>query len=71
MTDHNTALRTLLAKVEAGDHIALTVNGVTLHYRARKAAERFADLKLRDLQPDPATDASAMLSRAMIAGGGE
>lgn len=60
----------LKAEVKAGDCVALTVNGVTLHYRARKAA-RLGQLKLRDLQPDPETDANAMLSRALIAQEGE
>ena len=61
------ALTTLLERVEAGDCLTLTVDGVTRYYRARKSAARIGHLKLCDLQPDPVSDANAMMARALIA----
>jgi len=56
---------TMLERVEAGDCVTLNIDGVPRHYRARKSAERLGHLKLRDLQPDPVSDANAMMALAL------
>lgn len=54
-----------LKPVEKGDLVGLTVDGVKRFYRARRSVQDIGNLRLCDLQPDPVSDANAMLARVL------
>ena len=54
-----------LQPVKRGDLVRVAVDGVARLYRARRAVRDIGNLRLCDLQPDPVSDANAMMARVM------
>ena len=54
-----------LQPVKRGDLVRVAVDGVARRYRARRDVRDIGNLRLRDLRPDPLSDANAMMARAM------
>lgn len=54
-----------LQPVKRGDLVRVAVDGVSRLYRARRGVRDIGNLRLCDLQPDPVSDANAMMARVM------
>lgn len=52
-----------LQPVKRGDLVRVSVDGVARLYRARRSVRDIGNLRLCDLQPDPVSDANAMMAR--------
>ena len=52
-----------LRPVRRGALVSLTIDGERRMYRARRTVRDIGNLRLCDLQPDPVSDANAMMRR--------
>lgn len=57
-----------LQPVKRGDLVRLSVDGKDRLYRARRSVRDIGNLRLCDLQPDPVSDANAMMQRVTESG---
>lgn len=56
-----------LTPVRRGDLVRISIDGESRLYRARRSVRDIGNLKLRDLQPDPVSDANAFLATVLNA----
>lgn len=54
-----------LQPVKRGNLVRLSVDGKDRLYRARRSVRDIGNLRLCDLQPDPVSDANAMMQRVI------